>query len=115
MARHKVALPPLVLSTSAQAASNIVGGRELAMCVGLVFYNPAAFTGTISVEVAADENDTGSGMKALYNNGTAVTLNAGRVEKFDVAGFESLRIKTSGTEGAQRTVNVIAILDIPGS
>lgn len=113
MARHKTFLGTLTLSTSPSAVSNILASRELAMCVGLVFYNPAAFTGTISVQVASNEGAVAGDMKALYNNGSAVVLTAARVEKHDVGGFEAIRIVTSGTEAAQRDVPVFAILDIP--
>lgn len=89
----------------------MLAARELAHAVSLVFYNPSAFTGTISVEVGASED--AAAWSALYNNGTAVTLTAGRVEKHDVGGFESLRAKTSGTEAGTRTIQVYAILDIP--
>lgn len=102
----------MTIGTGAGAGSNIIGKRELALCVGLVFYSPAAYTGTISVEVAADENAAAGDMKPLYNNGSAVVLTAGRVEKFDVAGFEAVRVKTSGTEASDRLVQAYAILDI---
>ena len=89
----------------------MIGQRELAMATALIFYSPAAYTGTISVLVAADEAATSGA--ALYNNGTAVTLTQGRVERFDVSGFESLQLKTSGTESGSRAVPVFAVLDTP--
>lgn len=114
MAFHKVKLGTLSISTSPSAASNILSARELAMARAIVFYNPAAFTGTISVQVGAKDDSGTSDMKALYSNGTAITLTAGRVERFDVSGFEAIRAVTSGTEGAQRDIDVYAILDIGG-
>jgi hypothetical protein len=96
----------------ASAVSNILRARELAFAEAIVFYNPAAFTGTISVEVGPSEDTLAAGMKALYNNGSAVVLTAARVERHEVNGFESVRIKTSGTEAADRLVDVYAILSI---
>lgn len=113
MSRHTMSLGTLTIPTSAGAGSNIAGFNELQMCVALVFYSPAAYTGTISVEVADQEDAVAGDMKALYNNGSAVVLTQGRVEKFDVGGFKAVRVKTSGTEAGSRDVKAYAILDIP--
>lgn len=112
MGLHKAYLGRLTIlnADGAAAASNILRARELAFASAVVFYSPAAYTGTISVEVAPSEDSLAAAMKALYNNGTAITLTAGRVERHEVNGFESIRIKTSGTEAADRLVDVYAIL-----
>lgn len=112
MGLQKTFLGTLTLGTGASAKSNVLASRTLARSQGLVFYNDTSYTGTISLLVGAHESDTISDLVAIENNGTAVALDAGLVQKVDIAGFESLAIATSGTEGAQRTVDVYALIDI---
>lgn len=112
MALQKLHLGTLSLGTGAGAKSNVLSARELARASAFVFYNDSAYTGTISVLVGPREDNVIGDLVALANNGTAVTLTAGLVERFDVNGFESIAIKTSGTEGAARSVDVYAIVDI---
>ena len=92
--------------------SNVLAGEELINLVGIVFYNPSAFTGTIAVEVAWAIGTTGANHQALYSGGSAVTLTAGRVERWDINGFRSIVLDSSGTEAAERVVEVIGIFSL---
>lgn len=114
MGLHKVFLGTLTITNAAGAGaySNVLRARELAMASAIVFYNPAAFTGTINVYVGGRDDTAANLPGPLYNNGSAVTLTAARVERHEVNGFESIQIKTSGTELADRSVDVYAILMI---
>jgi hypothetical protein len=111
MARHATLLGTLTIA-SGQTDSNVIQDPTLAGLVGVVFYNPAAFTGTVSVLVAFDDDALFASHAALYNNGSAVQLTAGRVEKHDVCGFKSIAIQSGSAEGADRNVQVIGIMDL---
>lgn len=115
MARQKVYLGKASISTAAGAFSNVLSARELGQLVGLMFYSPATFTAAISVYVGPKDDNTTGQMTPLRSNGAAVTLTAATAEFIQCAGFESVALKTAGTEGAQRDVDVYAILDIAGS
>lgn len=112
MGLQKTYIGKLTLGTGAAASSNVLAGRTLARSQGLVFYNDSAYTGTISLLVGAHADAVIGDLEAIENNGTAVTLTAGVVQKIDVAGFEALAIATDGTEGAERNVDVYALIDI---
>jgi hypothetical protein len=81
----------------------------------IIFYSAgeATYTGTISVQVALQEDDDGTGMAPFTDSGSAVTLTAATNERFPVNGFRSVRLKTSGTEAAARNVPVAVVLDLP--
>lgn len=79
-------------------------------CAAIAFDNPAAFTGTIAVNVGAKEDTAAASHKPLDNNGSAVTLTAGRYQRHEVNGFESISVQTDGTEAAERSIDVYAIL-----
>ena len=111
MARLKIKLGTASIPTSAGATSNILAARELGLVVGLMFYSPATYTGTISVLVGPKDDSLIAACLPLKISGAAATLTAGDADFFPVSGFESVALKTSGTEGAQRDVDVYAIVE----
>ncbi len=111
MALHKAYLGRLTIANG-QQESNILASRQLAMATALVFYNASAYTGTVAVEVAQHAGDAAAAHVPLRNNGSAVTLTAATAERHDVNGFESIMLDSSGNEGAERVVDVYAILDL---
>jgi len=113
MGLHLAELGTCTIPTSAGAVSNILGAKELGMAQSIVFYSPATYTGTISVEVGLQEDAGAAAMAPFYSGGSAVTLTAGRAERFEVNGFRAVRLKTSGTEGASRAVPIAVVLDLP--
>lgn len=112
MGLHKAYLGRLTIPTGASAFSNILGAREMAMAKKLVFYNPASFTGTISLQVGPRDDTLAAGMLPLRVAGAAVTLTQGVAQEVDSGGYESIRVGTSGNEAAPRDIDVYAILDL---
>jgi hypothetical protein len=113
MSLHRAYLGQLIIPISTNA-SNVLGAKELAMAAAIVFVNASAYTGTISVKVGKDEGSLISTHQPLDNNGTAVTLTAARTQRHEVNGFESLSLASSGTEAAERIVDVYSILSLNG-
>ena len=112
MARVAMRMGTLTIPIS-DDESNILASEQFANLVGIVFYNPSAFTGTIAVEVAWAVGAVAASHAALYSGGSAVTLTAGRVERHDINGFKSIMLDSDGTEAAARVVEVIGIFDLP--
>lgn len=111
MARVAILLGTLTIPNN-QQESNIIQGDALKNLVGLVFYNPAAFTGTVAVEVAWPKDALAAAHGALSNNGTAIELTAAIVERFDVSGFASIMLDADTNQGAERVVQLVGIVDI---
>lgn len=112
MARQIVQLPNLVIPIS-QSNSNVVSSKTgFSHIVELMFFNPATFTGVVTILVGAAENMTIGNMVPLYISGANVTLTAGKGQSVPVGGFKSLAIQSGGTEAAARTVSVLGKVDI---
>jgi len=95
-----------------QDKSNIIQGKELANLVALLFYNVAAYTGTVAVEVAYPDDALEAAHQALTVDGTAVELVAATTQLVNCGGFRSIMLDSDGTEGAARAVQVVGIFDI---
>ena len=111
MARLKIRLGTASIGAGAGATSNILQARELGLVVGLMFYSPAAYVGTISVLVGPKDDSLIAALLPLKIGGVAAVLTAATADEFKVSGFECVALKTSGTEGAQRDVEVYAVVD----
>lgn len=112
MSLHKAYLGRLTIANG-QTASNIIAARELGMARSLVFKNPAAFTGAVTVQVATNETATASDMLPLSVGGSDVTLTAGKHQVVDVPpGIEALRAVSAAAEAAERVIEVYAVLNI---
>jgi hypothetical protein len=111
--RHKAKLGTLTIANG-QTASNILAGRELAFCVGLLFINPSAFTGAVTLQSAPDEASAAAAMKAVSVGGADVTLTAGKVQSVGLPGGigEAIRVLSGAAEAAQRDIEVYAILEM---
>lgn len=111
--RHKAYLGLLTIANGG-TASNILGARELALCVGLEFETPSAFTGTVTLQSGPDEASAAGAMKAVSVSGSDVTLTANKIQSVSLPGGigEAIRVLSSGAEGAQRDIKVWAILDL---
>jgi hypothetical protein len=79
-----------------------------------LFHAPVAFTGTVSVHAGPNVGDTSSTVLPLSSGGTAVVIVGALSTYWAIGGFNSICLKTSGTEAAPRVVQLYAILDIPG-
>lgn len=112
MGLHRAYLGRLTIPTGASAFSNILGARELAFAKKLVFFNPAAFTGTISLQVGPRDDSLAAAMLPLRVAGAAVTLTAAVAQEVDSGGYESIRVGTSGNEAQARDIDVYAVLDL---
>lgn len=111
MARIKSYLGTLTIANS-ETTSNIIGSRSYSALTGLVFFNPAAFTNAIHVEVARNHDDDGTNMVDAYLAGTQVTLTAGEMDQWNIQAFEAMRIVSASTEGAERIVLVYGVMDL---
>lgn len=112
MARHSSILGVLTIPITTQE-SNIIQIREMAFLVGLIFYCPtAAFDGTIAVEGASVDSAIAADHRALFVNGTAVTITANRAELWDIAGVASIMLDSSSNEDPAVAVTVVGIFDL---
>lgn len=112
MSLHKAYLGRLTIANG-QTASNILAARELGMARSLIFVNPAAFTAAVTVQVATNETAVAGDMKPLSVAGSDVTLTAAKHQVVDVPpGIEALRALSAGAEGAERVIEVFAVLQI---
>jgi hypothetical protein len=92
--------------------SNVLSNSTLRTAEWLIFDTPSAFTGTVSVYGALDNDAVIGAMKACYRDGTAVTIGANRVDRCSVGGLSSVAIVSGSAEGAQRDVKVYAVLHV---
>lgn len=113
MSLHKVKVGTLTIALSG-SDSNVLAANELKMARAIIFDNQeSAFTGTISVLGGHDEADEFADLNAIELDGTPIVLTADTQEQFSIMGLVSIAIQSSGTEGAERTVDVYAMLDLP--
>lgn len=108
MSRHRVFLGNSVIP-NAGTDGTAVSAQELDMMVSLFIPAPT-LTNAAHVEVAPEVGGT---MQDLYIDGSQATLASGRTDLFNCGGFRTVRVISSGSEGAERTVPVYAILDLP--
>ena len=92
--------------------SNIIQGPALGNLVAILFYNPAAFTGAIAVEVASKDDALAAAHAALYSGGSAVVLTAARIERHEINGFQSVMLDADTNQAAERVVGFVGVLDI---
>lgn len=93
--------------------SNILAAREMSQMIGIAFDNPAAFTAAVTVQVGPHEDSAAGAMKVWNRNGTDVTLTAAKYQTLsDALGFEAIRAVSAGAEGADRLIDVYALMDI---
>lgn len=96
---------------NAATTSNILAARELAFARGLVFKNPAAFTGVVTLQVAPREDSPTSDFAPMT---PTVTLTAATQQPVSLpAGFgEAIRAVSGSAEGADRFIDVWASLEL---
>lgn len=108
MARHTARVGMLLIDVSVDDdLSNTLPislGRQL---IALVFVSPAAYTGTISV-LGSMGSET---PQALAVDGSAITLVAAQTQRVNISGIRQVAISSSGTEAADRSVEVYAEFD----
>ena len=107
MARHTAYVGALVIASSG-SASNTLTMPVGKMTTSLTFVSPAAYTGTITVEGALG----GETPQALIVDNDPVVLTAVKTEKWNIGGVVALALASSGTEAAERTVQVYAEFDL---
>lgn len=69
-------------------------------CIGLTIAAPATLTGTITVQTVPLEGSTS--WTTLQQNGSDVTIAAGKTVPISVGAFRDMRIHSSGAEGGSR-------------
>lgn len=111
MSRHMAVLGTLTIPINTQE-SNILQKATYGQLEAIVFYNASAYTGTVAVEVHYDADAVAASHAALSSNGSAITLTAGIVQRFDVNGFKSIMLDSTQNEAAARAVVVVGIFDI---
>lgn len=109
---HRAFLGTLTIANGG-TDSNVLSAKELKMARAIVFENAeSALTGTVSVLAAADEGAAIGDCLPVSVDGTDVTVSAGAIEQWNISPGCSIAIQSSSAEGAERTVNVYAILDM---
>lgn len=114
MGMHRAFVGTLTIANGA-TDSNVIAAKELGMVVSLLFENAAAYTGTVTVYVGADETTLIAAMLPLRSAGTAAdaTLIAGKWQEIGtVPGVQSLAIKSGSAEGGARVVRCFAVLSL---
>lgn len=89
-------------NTSNVIAVDSVSLDSLAGAAGVCIYAPAALTGTITVEVSVD----GTTFVTLQSGGADVSIGAGKAITLTEISFRHVRLKSSGSEAAQRVFSV---------
>jgi hypothetical protein len=80
------------------------------MAEAICFVNPAAYTGTVSVQGAFNEGAASGDMKSIKVGGTAVVLTAAIIDEWQLRGIEAIRANSGSSEGAERVIEVYAVL-----
>lgn len=111
MGSHKAFVGNLTIANSG-TDSNVLSSRQLAMARKLVFDNPSAFTGTVTLRAGAKAGTAFAGTKPVRVAGADITLVAAKLQEVDAGGFESVAVVSSGAEGAERVIGVYAVLEI---
>lgn len=95
-----------------QTTSNALAARELSMVKGLQIVNAAAYTGTVTLQSAPREDSTT--YAAVSQAGADVTLIAAKSQSIEILGGvgEVIRVVSGGAEGAQRDIDVWAMLNV---
>ena len=93
-------------------ASDYVLADEFGHFEVLTFVCPAAFTGTVSIQVLAgaelDETSAGNWRTHQTIPGTDDALAAGKAVSFPTSAGVAIRLLSSGAEGAERVVRLYA-------
>lgn len=109
---HRAFLGTLTIP-SAGTDSNVLANKQLRMARAIVFENAeSAFTGTVSVLAAAEEEAVAADCVPVYVDGSAVTVGTDRVEQWNISPGSAIMIQSSGAEAADRVVKAYAILDL---
>jgi len=89
--------------TTSGTLASVIGSGAL---VDLTIYGPAALTGTVTVQVAPNNNPVSGDWKALQSAGADVTVPAAKATTI-AASFRALRLVSESSEGADRAFRVI--------
>lgn len=111
MGSHKAFVGNLVIA-NAGTDSNVLSNRQLAMARKLIFDNPAAFTGTVTLRGNPRAGAAFAATKPVRVAGADITLVAAKMQEVDAGGFESIAAVSGSAEGAERTILVYAVLEI---
>lgn len=92
-----------------QTTGTVVGGFEDAEA--LCIWAPAALTGTITIQVAADREASEGGSTSqtwgtMQSGGSDITLPAGKVLTLTDIAFRQMRLISGSAEGSDRTFKV---------
>lgn len=94
----------LTIPQTTPTFSNAIVGKMLGNAKAITVYAPATLTGTVTVQVAADE--VSPTYVDLYNGATAATCPVSRGTRWELAGHRALRLNSSAGEAAARTFEV---------
>ena|SRR5689334_10349221 len=90
--------------TDTPALSTLLSAGQLKVasgsCIGMTVTSPAALTGTITIQTVPTEGS--SSWVTLQQNGSDITVAAGKMVPISVGAFRDIRIHSSGAEGSQR-------------
>jgi len=97
-----IEIPDLVISLS-ETTSNVLRPDDLKRVTTLLIISPSALTGTVSFQIS-DDNETWA---TLTDEGSDITLSAGKAKEITINERSYVRLSSSASEGAKRTFKVL--------
>lgn len=109
MARHLAFVGTLTIPNGTKP-SNVLKTDQGLLGINVVIESkPAALTGTVSLLGSVNDADT---PQPIYVNGTAQTVVANAVQKYDINGLKQIAVSSGSNEGADRVFNVYIEVDL---
>ena len=113
MARHLTIIGTLTIA-SGESESGWLTFKKVGFgqATDMILYGPAALTNTVTVEVSHKEVPSGGDARELSVQGAPLTVAAGAAEIIPSSAFASLRVNSSGNEGAARVFTLMAQVEM---
>lgn len=108
MARH-LAFAGTVTIPNGTKPSNILVIEQGLLGINLVIESPATLTGTVSLLGSVNDADA---PQPVSINGTAQTVPANSVQKYDINGLKQVQLTSGTNEGGDRAFKVYIEVDI---